>query len=381
MTINAAPILYGRTYNLDFSSFFLAQPACYSKEQAAKVFSVVQGSMDHTDFMPSSGRIIIHSDGKFITYGRTVVFSELYAECNREPVCDRLDHKDGREAYGFIGIVFEALGKEKPTFKLPSGMLCDLYQELILPRWEEEVRAQPSATEMRTFEMNELTSQLVDGGSIRSATSGTQRAYLCNTEESLSTIIDGVLKLSYSGVAVSFCSDADDIRAEYRSLYNIIACRNENSLNSLAASEEAHRSIPSTSGVSQSHETVSSRVQHNRYNMEHAVRRGSLDDQLQRLSKDGKKKQTGSNFRSTYETSQTLPSSGLKKELERFRCSEGIKTSKTDVILTLGTVAGVTYFVIGAINSANPLVLATVGAVTIVLAGIEAKRVIDRFRT
>ena len=378
MTVNAAPILYGRTYNLDFSSFFLAQPAFFSKEEAAQVFSVVQGSMDHTDFMPSSGRIIVHSDGKYITYGRTVVFSELFAECNRDPEYDRLDHKDGRLAYGFIGIVFEAKEKEKPTFKLPSDMLCDLYKELISPRWTEEVRAQPSGTEMRAVKVNELTNELVDGGSVRSATSGTQRAYLCNTEEALSTIIDGVLKLAYSGVAVSFCSDADDIRAEYRSLYNIIACRNENSMNSLAASETVHQSAPSTSGVSQSREPMSSRVPHN--NREHAVRRGSYDDQLQRLGQDGKKKQEGSNSRSTYQTSQAS-SIGLEKELERFRRSEGIKTSKTDVILTLGTVAGVTYFVIGVFNSANLLVLATVGVVTIVLAGIEAKRIIDRFRT
>ena len=280
--------------------------------------------------------------------------------------------------------------KEKPTFKLPSDMLCDLYKELISPRWTEEVRAQPSGTEMRAVKVNELTNEstnkltneltneLVDGGSVRSATSGTQRAYLCNTEEALSTIIDGVLKLAYSGVAVSFCSDADDIRAEYRSLYNIIACRNENSMNSLAASETVDRSAPSTSGVSQSRESMSSRVPHN--NREHAVRRGSYDDQLLRLSQDGKKKQTEGNYWTTYQISKT-PSSGLEKELERYRRSEGIKTSKTDAILTLGTVAGVTYFVIGAINSANPLVLATVGVVTIVLAGIEAKRIIDRFKT
>lgn len=380
MTINAAPILYGRTYNLDFSSFFLAQPACYSKEQAAKVFSVVQGSMDHTDFMPSSGRIIVHSDGEFITYGRTVVFSELYAECNREPVCDRLDHKDGREAYGFIGIVFEALGKEQPIFKIPSGMLCDLYQELILPRWEEEVRAQPYATEMRTFEVNELTSQLVDGGSIRSTTNGVQTTYLCNTEESLNTIIDGVLKLAYSGVPVSFCSDADDIRTEYRNLYNIIACRNENFLHSLQVPEVEKRRVSPVTDARQSHAAEGFGAQ-NGYNTTHTVRRGSYDDQLQRLRQDGKKKQEGSNSRSTYQTSPSSSSIGLKKELERFRRSEGIKTNKKDIILILGTVAGVTYFVIGAINSANPLVLATVGVVTIVLAGIEAKRIIDRFRT
>ena len=50
-----------------------------------------------------------------------------------------------------------------------------------------------------------------------------------------------------------------------------------------------------------------------------------------------------------------------------------------DGVLILGAIAGVIYYVIGTINSANPIVLAVVGIVTIVITGVEAKKIIDKF--
>ena len=380
MIVKAAPILYGRTFEIDFSSFFLAQPAYFSKERATQLFSVVQSGMDHTDFMPDNGRVILHSDGKYITYGRIVVFSELYRQCNRKAVYTRLDHENGREAYGFIGIVIDVADIEHKSFELPAETLCTLYEELIQSRWAEEVRAAPSATEMRNITVTDSMANPINTSLIHSKTCGVQTAYLCDSKNAISTVVDGVFKLAYSGVPVSFCSDADDIRIQYRNVYNIITCRSANVFNSLQANlAEEHVNYSAGSNV-QSQAThrihYSSNGQKQR-----TVRKGSYDDQLQEIINGGKKKQGKSNARKS-QNSQTSPK-GLEKELERYRRSEGIKTNqidKTDGLLTLGVIAGVTFFVIGAINSANPIVLAFVGVVTIILAGIEAKRVIERFK-
>lgn len=375
MIIKAAPILYGRTFEIDFSSFFLAQPAFFSKERATQLFSVVQSGMDHTDFMPDNGRVILHSDGKYITYGRIVVFSELYRQCNREAAYTRLDHENGREAYGFIGLVIDIADIEHNSFELPAETLCTLYEELIQSRWTEEVRAAPSATDTRNIIVTETMANPINTSLIHSKTCGVQTAYLCDSENAISTVVDGVFKLAYSGVPVSFCSNADDIRVQYRNVYNIITCRSANVFNSLQANlaEEHvnHGAGNDVQGQAAQRIHYSSNGQEQR-----TVRKGSYDDQLQQIIHGGKKKQAESN------KSQMSPK-GLEKELERYRRSEGIKTNqadKTDALLTLGVIAGVTFFIIGAINSANPIVLASVGAVTIILAGIEAKRVIERFK-
>ena len=378
-TIHAAPLLDGRTYNVDFSSFFLAQPVFF-RENAGRMFSVIQASMNHTDFLPSCGRIVVHSDGRYITYGRTVVFSDLYAECKRKPVYNRLDNKGGREAYGFIGIVFEVTGREQPAFVLPSGMLCDLYQELIAPRWMEEVRKQPSITEMRDVEVNELATPLMDSNSIRSATGGLQRAYLCDTEDAIFKIVDDVLKLAYSGVPVSFCSDADDIRIQNRNIYNIVTCRNESLLSSLHSSDAEEKSTSLVQDESRSQGVQDKRSSLCECNDEtRSAKPGSYEDQLQRIILDGRKKQSRGKPQIPFPVSQTT-SDGQEKELEGFRCSGGIPINKTDAILTLGTVAGVTSFVVSAAAASGLLVLASVGVTTIIIAGIEAERLIERFK-
>lgn len=381
MVVKAAPLLYGRTYNIDYDSYFLAQPIFFSKEKAMQMFSIIQSSMDRKDFMPADGRIIFHSDGRYITYGRTAAFSELYSKCSRKAVYNRLDHENGREAYGFIGIVLDITENEQKAFELSAETLCNLYEELIQPKWSEQVRSAPAATEMRNITVTETMANPMNTSSIHSKTFGVQTAYLCNSENAIRTVIDGVFKLAYSGVQVSFCSDADDIRVQYRNVYNIITCRSENVFNSLQADfAEKHVNHAATNDVQGQ---AAQGIQYSSNGQEQrTVRKGSYDDQLQEIIRGGKKKQTESNTWNTSQTSQ-MSSNGLEKELERYRRSEGMKTNqtdKTDALLTLGVIAGVTFLVIGAINSANPIVFASVGVVTIILAGIEAKRIIERFK-
>lgn len=227
MRIQYAPLLYGRTFHVDFSSEFLAQPDFFTEADASYAFSIVRNSMDHSDFIGDHGRLVVFGNGNYAVTGLVITFAELFKKTRRTPMYDRLDHEAGRQAYGFIGMVVPVMGVRKP-FDVPPEVYADMYCEMISPRWNEKYRQSVTKVRLREIDVPEAE-QVHDANMAKSVPTGygqPKTVAFGNQKGEREKLKNYVLGQALKGISISFCSDADEIRPEYRKVFNVLTCEN-----------------------------------------------------------------------------------------------------------------------------------------------------------
>lgn len=422
MKINGSPLLYGRTYRVDFGSQFLVQPDFFSKSDAEWAFTIVSSSMDHSDFVGRNGRCVIFGNGRFVVVGLVIEFEELFKKCGLEPVYNRLDHERGRAAYGFIGLVLKRTGREK-AFHVPVNILAALYREMIAPIWDRRDLGEP--VKMPAHEISvEESDQMPDSNLFQAISFSQQRlqpAVFENDQELTAKISHCVLMQALKGSKIVFCSNADEIRADYRKAFDVVTCADPKNFVSVFEDNDDNLGYDSTEPIVnevQGYDQIlmTNQKQNNRVqnrvlgkegksgggrlnkerknsgrtnkgdkNSEGQLKKDaalSYDDILeQNRYEDNKKRESQSD--KIKKKSVYAPEGALDEEINRYnRTQNRVKKNKivpADGIIILGVIAGITYCIVGAVNSVNPVVLAVAGAVTFVLVGIEAKRIIDLF--
>lgn len=234
MRIQYAPLLYGRTFHVDFSSEFLAQPDFFTAADASYAFSMVRSSMDHSDFIRDCGRLVVFGTGSYAVTGLVITFEELFKKCGRMPMYNRLDHETGRPAYGFIGIVIPivrtGMSKAFNAFDVPVEAYTDLYCELIAPRWNEKYREGVTKVPLREMDVDEAK-QIHDANMVNYLSTqykSSKTIAFGNTAEERKKLKNYVLEQALKGIYISFCSDADEIKPKYRKVFNVLTCENPN---------------------------------------------------------------------------------------------------------------------------------------------------------
>ena len=137
------PILHARTYNIDFrTGKLLVRPIAFSEREAKFCHSVALDSTIFCELSPEEGRVIIYGDGKFVVIGKTVQFNALYSRCE-VPLEDRryvrVDSKDGRLAFGFVGAAFllNDIKSVNVPVMITDKSLLKIYEDSISERWDE----------------------------------------------------------------------------------------------------------------------------------------------------------------------------------------------------------------------------------------------------
>lgn len=403
MRVDCAPLLYGRTFKVDFQSRLLAQPVDFSLSDAADALEIIRCSMDHSDFVERR-EVIFTIRKKFVVSGVVTKFDRIFQDCGRTPLYTVLDGEGGRPAHGFIGVVIRIQSGVSP-FDVPTSELVDMYCDMIKPIWNRSVDDNIVKTQWRSIDVPDQ-SLVVDDNIYKAINAGLSKvgvAYIKSQDWDVSDVRRCAMALAIRGSRnIAFCTNIDDIRNKGR--FNIATCRNpQKCLSALSNSAENQSVADTRSMLDHSHSGT-----HGQPQGYDAVLYGEGESSVKKISPfDLKRSKTGD----TPQKKQFIPPERRVQSYDDVLCSEphvdedGKKRdyqanlsfsldseinrlnnstkknnfSPLDGILTLGTIGGITYLVVGIINAYNPIVLALVGGISIVIVGYEAKKIINMF--
>jgi len=356
MKVTCAPLVYGRTYQVDFGSDFLIRPKYLTGSAAAPAFERVRSSMDAFDLAPEGGRTVVFGDGRVAIAGVTVFFEDLFAECGREPAYHRLDRADGRKAYGFVGVAIP-VGDVQGVPVIPRAKLLDLYCRCIGPAWNDEY-AEGGGIRRYTVRETEMTFDEMPGERVEPVLraisiglmGGKNTVVLNSGEADRDAAAAAALALALRGEQIAFCSDVDGIRMEKTKVFSVMTSRTPAAFDARPAAKEDLPAGEKKPKTAKEPKTT-----------------GGYDDVLAALDRSSAGTDRGEKESSLVDD--------VCRRLKALGESWGI-----DAAAVLGAAAGVVYVVVGALHSVNPVVLAIAGAATLVIIGLEARRLIERYR-
>ncbi len=403
MKIKYSPLLYGRTYAVDFGAQFLTQPRFFTESDASWAFSVVSSSMDRSDFTGNDGRQVVFGNGKFVVVGLVTKFDELFIRCGREPEFNHLDRERGRRAHGFIGIVVP-VKSAAAAFDIPMEIWPDLYCETMNVRWKQVTPGEPTKFDLREMDVEEADRNL-NKDMIQAISAGyrnSEKVFLKNNKPQREEIVHCALSLALRGDSIVFCSDVDEIRPEYRNYFNVATCTNPEKLYAETKNVQddsdsnidnevqdgLQNEVRGYDRVLEDYGGTQTRKAHKSQNSRKAEKPNKQKAVKKEMFKGQSRRKSVQSYDDVLESStekKNYVQSGMRsktksmdEEIERYNRTKKSNFSSLDRGFILGAAGGFTYCVIGAVNSADPVVLAMAGTATIIITGIEAKRIIDR---
>ena len=398
MKIKYAPLLHARTKNVDFHSGFLVLPAGFSEADARYAHSLVLDSTRFLELAGPDGRRVVFGNGNFVVTGITIIIEDLFKKCGLEPEYHKVDHKDGRLAYGFIGIAMP-VSKEMPPFDVPYETFLNIYRKHIKARWEETLDSEGVHDPLKIqFEEAEVPAAVSIPNYDAQFAYRSGKLLLEDTIETRDGIAAYVLSKALRKEQIALCTDITLPKAIAENGFDIITCKNASAIlppeirneplpkqptSSVPAKEPlSRRMMPRVQKAAPApQQPVRNKVQSLDAILSEHGAPSSIEDSLLPENTQGTQnpisprppakaeKKTGSDTVSPYE-----------ETIRKAAAPDPSPNIAAEAATILGIVAGVTFVAIAIASQAAPVVLATVGSVTVVLVGVEAKRIIDRFQ-
>jgi hypothetical protein len=436
MMTQYAPLIHVRTKFVDFRSGFLVQPENFTEEDVNWAKRLVLDSTRYFELCSEKGRRVVFSNGRLVVSGLTILIEELFKLCGKKPEYHRVDESQKRLAYGFIGVVLPAFSVKDP-FDIPYDVFLETYLRYVVPRWEENLSEAAHEVTRAKYLTRELPKAAVVAELEYLHNKIQNKIVLNENIAEREGIAAYVLHKALQGDRITFCSDITLPKAIEESAFDIVTCKNADKVFFNMEQDTGLSKGDKTSGTQKKEQMNSSRQRSyihdsaERYNqkvdkeIEQKGKRqiSSLDNSLIQYSApqsnvnvprkpiipllntrnemQRKKANNINNIRANIsrETKEYTGKSiseieSLEEKMERFSAPDecnpfdkaywnsDIKNSQNnsnqDTYMALGIGAGVVITVVGLAIEANPVVLCASGIFTVVLSGIEAKRIIDR---
>lgn len=360
MQISVMPVLHARTFNIDFrSGKLLVEPEEFTETDSMQVYNIAKESTRQLEMAPECGRYIVFGAGAYAVIGRTVRFIDLYTACKRTPQFSYVDKKDGRPAYGFVGIMIPR-GTISDPFYISDDLILYVYEHCIRDRWNENIDDQNAfaTKKMGLFDIDveKMPCQLGCSSLIMNAAMPT---VLEDSNELREQILFSAMKSALNGERVSLCTSVSTID---ENVFSIVTCKNVVFKSKELA--EAIGEMEYQDGANPMKNKCSSSPKNTETN--HGGKVKSPDDVLETTVSP--EENNGIHC--------FLPKKNRDKGCNLK--SEG-RGGESEKAMILGTVLGITFIIIEVAYSASPLLMAVTGTCTIIIGGIAAKRIIDRF--
>lgn len=368
MLLRAMPVLHARTYNIDFrTGKLLIEPEVFSPSDSATIHNVAAESTRRRELAPSCGRYVVYGAGAYSIVGRTVRFSDLYSRCGKEPKYIRVDKENGRLAYGFVGLMIETRNQIEP-FILSDELILEIYERCIKERWEETEEFKNAYDTMKFGFMDfdvQPKATLADYELWTEHSSGL--TILEDTDDLREQVVYSAMSQAFKGKRISLCTSVSVLD---NNIYNVVTCKDaasriqeiDKAINQIAYGDN-HYSKPreddlkDAAGIKAKRKSVADATK-SKERIVTTRKVESLDDLL----------------RGTEVPNDN--GGGFQKENTGY-----YQGTILDKGLLLGTVLGVTFVVVEIIKNSSPVLIALTSTATVILAGIEAKRIIDRFKS
>ena len=365
MQISVMPVLHARTFNIDFrSGKLLVEPEKFTETDSMQVYNIAKESTRQLEMAPEYGRYIVFGAGAYAVIGRTVRFIDLYTACKRTPKFSYVDKEDGRPAYGFVGIMIP-LGTISDPFYISDDLILYVYEHCIRDRWDENIDDQNAfaTKKMGLFDIDvkEMPCQPDCSSLIMDASIPT---ILEDSDELREQILFNVMKSALNGERVSLCTSVSTID---ENVFSIVTCKNV-----VFKSKEVAEAIERIEGYQGEAKPTKNKYNSSPQNTKTIYRskEKSLDDILEMTGTPGEDD----------DKHGLLPKKNREYIQQRKECnSKNGGRGASEKAMILGTVLGITFIIIEVAYSASPLLMAVTGTYTIIIGGIAAKRIIDRF--
>ena len=367
MTIQVMPVVHARTFNLDFKTGkLLVAPDSFTEDDSLLIYNIAKESTRQREMAPIFGRYVIYGNKSYAVVGRTVRFLDLYTACGREPKYCYVDKENGRTAYGFVGLMIPKGTITKP-FIFSDNLLLDVYEQCIEDRWNE-VGGEINAYETKKMGFIDVEVEPMpvqpDYAPLFSQT--VSPIILEDSDELREQIIYNAMRKALNGGSISLCTS---VTALDGNTFSIITCKNA----SFKAKEVAKAIECINHDPADSRQTAKkSHVQTHRCAYESSPKKALSKDKL------------AVTRRSEQSLDDILSNTTIPNESEEIFQPRFPKKNQDNFIekgLILGTVLGITFIVIELVCYASPLLIAVTGAYTVVVGGIEAKRIINKFKS
>ena len=363
MTIKVMPVVHARTFHLDFKTGkLLVAPDSFTEDDSLMIYNIAKESTRQREMAPIFGRYVIYGNKSYAVVGRTVRFLDLYTACGREPKYCHVDKENGRTAYGFVGLMIPK-GTITEPFVFSDNLLLDVYEQCIEDRWNEVV-GEINAYETKKMGFFDVEVELMpvqpDYAPLLSQT--VSPIILEDSDELREQIIYNAMRKALNGESISLCTS---VTALDGNIFSIITCKNA----SFTAKEVA-KAIECIE-----HDPVDSRQTAKNSHVQ--IRCGAYE-------RPPKKAEPTVTRRSEQSLDDILSTTTIPNESEESFQTRFSKKNQDNFIekgLILGTVLGITFIVIELVRHASPLLIAVTGTYTVVVGGIEAKRIIEKFKS
>lgn len=367
MKVSVMPVLHARTFNVDFrTGKLLVEPEIFTDKDSQQVYDIAIESTRQLEMAPECGRYIILGTGEYTVVGRTVRFIDLYKSCDRTPQYCNVDKEDGRPAYGFVGIMIPS-GTVVTPFLMSDALILNVYEHCIKDRWNEKIDAQCAfnTKKMGFFDVDiEKMPEQPDYAPL--LVNATSQTILEDSEELREQILFNAMKRALNGGRLSLCTSVTSIES---SIFSVITCKN-----ATFKAKEVARAIEKIGDRQKEKKSIQG-------NIGAQSKRNANGLPLIKSTRDSTL--PVSNRRSEKSLDDILDMTTTPDEGEdsfQPRLPKKNTNNFTEKALILGTVLGITFIVVELACHAGPLLLAVTGAYTIIVGGIEAKRIIDRFK-
>ena len=363
MTMKVMPVVHARTFNLDFKTGkLLVAPDAFTEDDSLLIYNIAKESTRQREMAPIFGRYVIYGNESYAVVGRTVRFLDLYTACGREPKYCHVDKENGRTAYGFVGLMIPKETKTEP-FVFSDDLLLDVYEQCIEDRWNE-VAGETNAYETKKMgfidvEVKPMTPQ-PDYPPLLSQT--VSPIILEDSDELREQIIYHAMRKALNGESISLCTSVSALDGN---TFSIITCKNA----SFKAKEVA-KAIEC--------------IEHDQVDSKQTAKKSHVQTHRGDYERPPKKDIPAVERRSEQSWDDILSATTISNEgVKPFQpCFQ--KKNHDNFIekgLVLGTVLGITFIVIELACHASPILIAVTGVYTVVVGGIEAKRIIDKFKS
>ena len=364
MTMKVMPVVHARTFNLDFKTGkLLVAPDAFTEDDSLLIYNIAKESTRQREMAPIFGRYVIYGNKSYAVVGRTVRFLDLYTACGREPKYCHVDKENGRTAYGFVGLMIPKETITEP-FVFSDNLLLDVYEQCIEDRWNE-VAGEINAYETKKMGFIDVEVEPMpvqpDYAPLLSQT--VSPIILEDSDELREQIIYHAMRKALNGESISLCTSVSALDGN---TFSIITCKNA----SFKAKEVAeaiecieHDQVDSKQTAKKSH------VQTRRG----AYERPPLSQDIPAVER--RSEQSWDDILSA----TTISNEGEKPFQPRFQKKNHDNFIETGLVL--GTDLLITFIVHWLACHASPILIAVTGVYTVVVGGIEAKRIIDKFKS
>lgn len=239
MKLKVAPIINGRTREVDFRSELLVVPEDFNRQTTEWARTYITDSTYAFELSGAEGRRVVFCNGQYVVNGLSIRIGDLYRLCGKPAKYDKVN--ETRTNYGFIGFVLHKKDLQEP-FDIPYSAFLEVYEAYMALRWEDSVDKKSS---LQHTAAPYTTREFPKAAEIFRITEKKPKTVLSNREAARESMVAGTLFQMRTREELAFCSDMPGAKSIRDSGFHIVSAENASSIQEAVGQGAQNTRVPS----------------------------------------------------------------------------------------------------------------------------------------